>query len=249
MDRKKIYYLYVLKTPDDVIFYVGKGKNNRDTSHLSRAHKWNKSGKNKKNVNKKLYNKILSLSNVVVERLIVKLTEKSALKEEAKLIKQIGLENLCNLTYGGEGETRSKETLKIISEKRKKWLKTEEGKKFLETLSIERTGSKNPMYGRKETEEHKKKRMKNVLLKPRWNKGLTKELDDRVSKLAVWKNKTTPNAKSISVKNLMTNEEFSFSSVQKFMNFIKEKFGSINTKKVWKFYYNELKEYKGFIKL
>ena len=77
-----------------------------------------------------------------------------------------------------------------------------------EKMSKIKMGDKNPMYGKKETDEHKKRRMKNMLSKPRWNKGLTKKEDSRLEKLAVWKNKLPPNALKCELLNFKTNESW-----------------------------------------
>lgn len=51
-------------------------------------------------------------------------------------------------------------------------------------ISEANIGSNNGMFGKKEDLEHKNKRMKNLLNTPKWNKGLSKETDDRLNKLA-----------------------------------------------------------------
>jgi len=63
--------------------------------------------------NPKLYYKIRNIlsegNNVIYKKILENATEKQALNTEEWLIDEIGLENLCNLTYGGEGNTLSKE--------------------------------------------------------------------------------------------------------------------------------------------
>ena len=54
-----------------------------------------------------------------------------------------------------------------------------------EKIRLTKIGFKNPMWGYKEDSEKTKVRMSNMLSKPRWNKGLTKETDSRIAKLGV----------------------------------------------------------------
>jgi group I intron endonuclease len=68
---------------------------------------------------------------------------------------------------------------------------TEESKR---KLSESRKGNKNPRFGYKEPEDKKRARMANMLAKPRWNTGLTKDVDPRLAKLGVWAGKLPPNA-------------------------------------------------------
>lgn len=77
--------------------------------------------------------------------------------------------------------------------------------KSKEKMKISKIGNKNPMFGKKEDEEHKRNRMKNMLSKDRWNKGLTSKDDERIKKLAVWKNKIPPNAIKHILIDLETN--------------------------------------------
>lgn len=81
-------------------------------------------------------------------------------------------------------------------------------------LSRDRLGSKNPMWGRKESEDHKKQRMKNCLAVQRWNKGLTKNDDPRLEKLAVWKGKIPPNALKCILTDINTKETWTADSLK-----------------------------------
>lgn len=76
----------------------------------------------------------------------------------------------------------------------------------IEKIKASKIGNKNPMYGKKEDQEHKVERMKNFLSAPKWNKGLTKETDERIKKLAVWKGKLPPNAIKHELLDKETNE-------------------------------------------
>ncbi len=173
----RIYYTYHITDPEtNKVFYVGKGYGQRVYIHMTRALKWRKSGKIVSGSNKHLYRKLLRLHdkglqpiyNIVFESEI----EKEALDREELDIKTFGLENLCNLTYGGEGETRSVETLEKISKALQKFWNSCDGYARRREFSEMRMGAQNPMWGTKENEEHKKNRMAPMLSKPRWNVGL-----------------------------------------------------------------------------
>jgi group I intron endonuclease len=84
-----------------------------------------------------------------------------------------------------------------------------------EKMSKAKIGEKNPMFGRVESDEHKEKRMKNMLNTPRWNKGLTKKDDPRLEKLAVWKGKTARNTIKCKLINLITGEIYEAESLKK----------------------------------
>lgn len=247
--NKNIYYVYkLIDGRNNLPFYIGKGKNNRAISHISRAKKWRE--KNyiwSTNVNCKLYNKILSILDdgfdIKVLYFEKNLQETLALEIEKKLISEIGINNLCNLTEGGEGESKSKEVLERMSIQRKEWLKTEDGKKFVLALSEQRRGSGNPRWGFKEVEEKKHERMKNMLSKPRWNAGLTKENDPRIAKLATWKGKIPPNAKKIEIFDSITQTTLSFISIAEFRRYIKNTIGKCNSKYVYKLLKGEIDVY------
>lgn len=91
-----------------------------------------------------------------------------------------------------------------IIDSRKGYRHSEETKK---KISKANSGINNGMYGKREEEDHKKLRMKNLFKKPKWNKGLTKENDDRIAKLAYWKNKIPPNAVKCELVNKETGEK------------------------------------------
>lgn len=166
-----------------------------------------------------------------------------ALDIEKKLILEIGIEKLCNLTEGGEGETRTEEALQKMSIKRKEWLQSEEGKKFILQMSNNRKGSGNPRWGFKEAEEKKKERMKNMLSKPRWNSGLTKENDPRIAKLAHRKGKLPYNAKRIEIFDTLNQTVLIFSSITHFCRHIKSVIGKCNSKYVYKLLKKEIDQY------
>lgn len=114
---------------------------------------------------------------------------------ELKLGKKLSQEQIDKTSKANKGKKRSEE--------------------FKRKMSEARTGNKNPMFGRKEDENHKKQRMRNFLAAPRWNKGLTKEEDPRILKLATWKGKTTVNAIKCQLINKKTGEIWLADSLKK----------------------------------
>ena len=69
------------------------------------------------------------------------------------------------------------------------------------------------MFGKKLTPEQRKEKGKNLNSVPRWNKGLTKNNDSRINKLAYWAGKVTCNAKKCKLINIKTNEIWEANSI------------------------------------
>ena len=113
------HYIYTLVKPDGTVFYVGKGKGSRMHEHRNAVEK-------RQHYNPHLQNVILKLwrnGQDFVERIVVKnLKESEAFLLEKLYIATIGLENLCNMTEGGEGmsghipspETRRKRSESLV---------------------------------------------------------------------------------------------------------------------------------------
>lgn len=100
----KIYYTYVLiDSTTNKIFYVGKGSGDRMYKHIQIS----KGESICRNRNKKLYNKIQKIistgNNIITLKVFENFDENLTLEYEKKLISELGIENLCNLTLGGEG--------------------------------------------------------------------------------------------------------------------------------------------------
>jgi len=110
-----------------------------------------------------------------------------------------------------------KEQLKLglikcnLIRKEKGYKHSEETKNKIRETKI---GDKNPMYGKKLSDEQKKIKGEKLNSVPRWNKGLTKTSDKRLEKLAVWKNKLPPNAISHKLVNKETNEQWEENSLK-----------------------------------
>lgn len=171
------YVYHLIDTRVSLPIYVGKGKGRRAQQHVPRALRWKSQGcPFGKGKNAKLWNKILSIleSGFEVSHIFIQMfdDEKNALDFEEEEIERIGLENLCNLTKGGEGEQRTQESLKKLSSSLQEFWASEKGLEIRKRFSEERMGEGNPRWGVVESEEHKIARMKNLLATPRWNKGL-----------------------------------------------------------------------------
>lgn len=173
----KTWYTYHLIDPEtNKVFYVGKGHGQRAYAHMTRALKWRQTGKIIAGGNKHLYRKLLQIHDKGLEPTysiaFTSTIEKETLDREEADIQVFGLENLCNFTNGGEGESRTPETLQKMSESMKAFWNSEDGYVVRKRYSEERSGSGNPRWGVEEDEEHKKQRMTPMLSKPRWNVGL-----------------------------------------------------------------------------
>lgn len=143
---------------------------------MTRALKWKKDETIVSGGNRHLYNKLLKIHDDGYHpRYSIEFesnTEKEVLEREIIDISKFGIENLCNLTYGGEGETRTKESLEKLSQSLRKFWDSENGYLLRQKYSSDRSGYKNPMYGIEMSEEDKKIHIKALLSVPRWNKGL-----------------------------------------------------------------------------
>lgn len=97
-DTVKIFYVYELRDPDGVVFYVGKGTKNRINMHKTPSAMRGKTH---------LYCKLRNFKSRGVkytsEKVFETEVESDAFKEEIRLIALYGRDNLCNHTDGGEG--------------------------------------------------------------------------------------------------------------------------------------------------
>ena len=161
-----MFYVYQLIDPrNNKPFYVGKGKNNRMYDHVvivKRGHS--------PNGNDKLKNKILKIleskMNIIYKKIFYSDDEKNVFETEEKMIRNIGLKNLCNLTYGGEGNVPSNETREKMRNAQLGKTATKESRK---KMSDAKKGKPTWNKGKKGSQVA-------------WNKGLTKETDERVKK-------------------------------------------------------------------
>jgi hypothetical protein len=144
--RKEGSYIYGTYVFNFEPFYVGKGNGNRAWSHISKK----ELNKNKNTYKNNKINNILS-EGYYLKPIILKnfLTEKEAFYLEKELIKLIGRYGkngpLTNITDGGEG---------VVGFSNKGFKMPELAKQKLRELHL---GEKNPMWGKKCTEEERKK--------------------------------------------------------------------------------------------
>ena len=159
--ENKNYYVYAHINPlKNEIFYIGKGKNKRGFSKKYRSIWWNK---------------IVNKYGFIVDILESDLTEEEAFEREKWYINRIGRRDLgkgplVNMTDGGEGATNLSEEIKIKMRKpkseqhKKKLISSHKGMKGInhseetkKKMSESRKGNKNPMYGKKTSDETKLK--------------------------------------------------------------------------------------------
>lgn len=173
--EKKTYYVYYLIDPrDNTVFYIGKGKNQRMYVH----EQYVRENRNPHKVNKKLYNKIKTIHKnhykVKYKKVFKTNDEQEAYKTEEEHQRKFGLENLCNIAYGGippswKGKKHSEEARKKISESKK-------GKSMEEIYGIDESKELKERWSKT-----RKEKLKSGEIIP-WNKGLTKETSERVRK-------------------------------------------------------------------
>lgn len=159
-----MFYVYLLKE-NGIPFYVGKGKQSRMYSHISSARRNNKRSPVLDKIRQMLSNNI----KLEYEKVYFSEDSQDAYNKEIEWIKKIGIENLKNLTNGGEGATRintSPEHRKKISEGGKRAWK--EGKfenskkrnynsKSFEKFKFSKKGKKDSLETRKRKSEGQKK--------------------------------------------------------------------------------------------
>ena len=177
------YYTYVLVEPDTGrIFYIGKGSSDRMYRHEKKILRGSSTG------NHHLDNTIKRVhrngDKVVHRKIISNATEDAAFEKEKQLIAQLGMDNLCNYTDGGDGFSPSAETRKKLSiankgkirtpeqrqrmseshvgrvwadEQRVQQSKLKKGKPQTEKQKAANTVRSEKMRGRKFSGEHKKK--------------------------------------------------------------------------------------------
>lgn len=161
------YYVYkLIDSRNNQVFYIGKGQKKRMYHHVDEVQR----GRIPNRTNIKLGNKIKKILSsghkVKYEKVFITKIEHEAFDREIKLIKEIGLENLCNLTEGGSagtgmtGRNHSNESKRKISENnvgmlgkrhseetKKKISESNKGKKFSEgtrkKLSVSHKGKKH----------------------------------------------------------------------------------------------------------
>ena len=160
-----IYYVYQLIDPrNNKPFYIGEGKGERASSHLS----FNSGCRNPHK--DRIIRKIQSLGlEVIVSIVHTNLTKEQSISFEEKLIEEIGLENLTNICAnanppvlrgernGFYGKTHTPETKKILGDvNRGKDLKSQKGKDTIRQSMIDRW--KDPTQRQKQIEVLKRRK-------------------------------------------------------------------------------------------
>lgn len=150
----ELYYVYHLIDLDGKTFYVGMGKRRRMYNHVYNV----KRGVIPNN-NQHLYNKIkkiLEIGDVTYKKVFESYDRDEVIQREIDDIAEIGMDNLCNKTPGGDvgfcSGTHTVETRKKISDA----LKTKHpfrGKTFNET---HKKNISKALTGKTLTEEHRK---------------------------------------------------------------------------------------------
>jgi len=138
---KEDFYVYCHQTKDDgKCFYIGKGRGRRAYIKDKRNPHWK--------------NKVKKHGGFDAVILVNNITEEKAFELEKDFIKQIGRENLVNMTDGGEGMTGR------FGDKNPMWRKSpseETRKKQSEARIGKYTGENNPNYGKSPSKETRSK--------------------------------------------------------------------------------------------
>ena len=141
MNGENVFYVYEHWRPDkNVCFYVGKGKNKRAWDLKNMRNRYHKA----------VTSKLISMGLAVDVRIIAKdLSSQTAISMEIDRISLYGIENLTNMTYGGDGLSNPTPALRQkMSASQKKRIKDNPDE--LIKMSIQRKG-------RKVSEETRKK--------------------------------------------------------------------------------------------
>lgn len=167
MIKEKKFYVYVhRRKTDGSIFYVGKGSGKRKGQTCSRNPHWNAT-KEKHGFT----HEILALFN----------HEVCAFSFEVALIKRYGIDNLVNMTYGGEGKSGSKhsdETKLKMSKAHLGVKKTESHKKNMSTARSGIRLSENHKYKLSESHKGYKHSIETRLRMSNSQTGLKKEFKE-----------------------------------------------------------------------
>lgn len=227
---ENIYYVYCLRRPDKfmpekfapdnnyLIFYIGKGKNDRYKVHLSTYD--TNSYKNN------IINKIHKLcAEIICEKLYENLTEEEAFEKEKELIRFYGrIDNgtgiLVNRTDGGDGASghkhskESKEKIrlnnigKIRSPETRAKISINSSRRKLSVKEIENLIKINT--GRKDTEEVRRKKSMSAK-----GKKVTEEACKNMSKAHIGKTLSDETKRKMSEAQKLAHKEGKYSSIDR----------------------------------
>lgn len=170
-----MFYVYELVSSEDqLVIYVGKGSGDRMHKHVYLAQS---TAKNRRK-NPKLYNKIAKVIRegfCIVPRIIFESEDEGLCHaKEIEVIAAYGIENLCNLTLGGEGTTGyklSEETKHKMSEAKTGVARSEETKQKISESSKGKPSNRKGKTGHKLSEETKRRMSEAHKGKPRQSRS------------------------------------------------------------------------------
>lgn len=143
------YYTYTLKdSTDNLPFYVGKGSNTRMYQHKEEALR---EGYQKRSVHCKILS-ILNKGGEILYEKVEQPNEEIAFDLEIELIKKYGRKDngtgiLCNLTDGGEGQNRSRESVAKVAAWHTGRKRSEESKQRMSRAQIKHANKNRELYG------------------------------------------------------------------------------------------------------
>jgi hypothetical protein len=150
----ELYYVYHLIDLDGKTFYVGMGKRRRMYNHVYKVNRGIIP-----NGNQHLYNKIkkiLEIGDVTYKKVFESYNRDEVIQREIADIAEIGIDNLCNKTPGGDvgfcSGTHTLETRKKISDA----LKTKHPFRGKPLNEVHKKNISNALTGKTLSDEHKK---------------------------------------------------------------------------------------------
>jgi hypothetical protein len=189
------FYVYAIVDPRDMEpFYIGKGSGDRMYVHIRPSRIENRDCEK----NDRITEILASDNRPIFNKLHINLDENSALNLEAKIIENIGLENLTNITPGGVGWKHSEESKKKMGDYQRGLKKSEETKMKMSIAQLgeknwQHGGGKGAMLGKNHTEETNKKMSvaQSGKNNPRFGKNHTEETKKKMSEARKkwWKEK------------------------------------------------------------
>lgn len=198
------FYVYGLIDPfTKQCFYVGKGCKNRMYQHVKKVQR--ESTTENPHLDRKIAKILRNGGDVECVVFYDSLLEDAAFEKEDEKIRELGIENLCNVWYGGKGgRVPSDNVRKRISERRRGIAVSEETKQKLREAKLGTTQSEetkkkrsDALKGKSQTPEQKKANaLRSRKMKGRkFSEKHKQKLREAKLKNPVryWKGKTLPN--------------------------------------------------------